>query len=596
MYDLMDYRFLILREERVIMRKFLLNTMALLVVSTIAATTVSAQSLVHTDSNALVNIARDLGVQNENGYDITSFTSTSTEKNLFIAFYGTKKSYVFPVKKGPNTLPFELQNIKNYGIYSGTDKFDGQTLRELASTINIYGVTAKNYGEYYSEWKYIGADEMDRTTDNVNNLMTDLISNKKSVLDQVSFTMDGSQFVQNTSGMPFTNHVTDYDYVAIKTDNGDKLNYVFAEEVNIQELIHSGSKYLDYTFFNAQGAQVGKVNPKEILTPVDVKSVKKVVVTVQPVATIGAEKFYGNHIIHQTEFNGTKKDGSPLFVDTQLIQNVSGLYDEIGSTTKIGEVAPSTVIVEERGANGWLLIATENGNKWMKDGYNLDQIAFAGQAGLYDSPNSTIRIAHINPQRVNIIERGEDGWYKIKTWLGDKWVKDGYMLNKHTILKSSGLYNAPNTTARLAIVSPQTVNVVQRSSNGWMKINTWLGEKWMKDGYTEAVEYVYLTKTFGMYKQAGGIGYVASANPARLKVLDKAANGWYLVPTWKGNLWVKNGYNQKSPAATGKTYKVVRGDTLYGVSRKTGLSVTRIKQLNNLKTNSLYIGQVLKLN
>ncbi|PGH37399.1 MAG: hypothetical protein CRN43_21405 [Candidatus Nephrothrix sp. EaCA] len=43
------------------------------------------------------------------------------------------------------------------------------------------------------------------------------------------------------------------------------------------------------------------------------------------------------------------------------------------------------------------------------------------------------------------------------------------------------------------------------------------------------------------------------------------------------------------------TYTVQRGDTLWEIANKSGLSVQDIKQLNELQSNSLYVGQKLKL-
>ena len=40
---------------------------------------------------------------------------------------------------------------------------------------------------------------------------------------------------------------------------------------------------------------------------------------------------------------------------------------------------------------------------------------------------------------------------------------------------------------------------------------------------------------------------------------------------------------------------VRRGDNLYNIARKYGVSVDSLIELNNLKTNSLSIGQVLKI-
>ena len=53
--------------------------------------------------------------------------------------------------------------------------------------------------------------------------------------------------------------------------------------------------------------------------------------------------------------------------------------------------------------------------------------------------------------------------------------------------------------------------------------------------------------------------------------------------------------NTTSNAFTGDTYVVKSGDTLYGIARKYNLSVDELKKLNNLSSNNLSVGQVLKL-
>lgn len=43
------------------------------------------------------------------------------------------------------------------------------------------------------------------------------------------------------------------------------------------------------------------------------------------------------------------------------------------------------------------------------------------------------------------------------------------------------------------------------------------------------------------------------------------------------------------------TYKVVAGDTLYGIAKKLDTTVSELKKINNLTSNALSIGQVLKV-
>lgn len=48
-------------------------------------------------------------------------------------------------------------------------------------------------------------------------------------------------------------------------------------------------------------------------------------------------------------------------------------------------------------------------------------------------------------------------------------------------------------------------------------------------------------------------------------------------------------------ATNNNTYKVVNGDTLYSIARKYNISVDELKKLNNLTSNNLSIGQILKV-
>lgn len=51
---------------------------------------------------------------------------------------------------------------------------------------------------------------------------------------------------------------------------------------------------------------------------------------------------------------------------------------------------------------------------------------------------------------------------------------------------------------------------------------------------------------------------------------------------------------EETPSTT-DTYTVKKGDTLYGIANKYGLSVNELKTINDLTTNTLSIGQVLKV-
>lgn len=49
------------------------------------------------------------------------------------------------------------------------------------------------------------------------------------------------------------------------------------------------------------------------------------------------------------------------------------------------------------------------------------------------------------------------------------------------------------------------------------------------------------------------------------------------------------------PASAGGTYRVASGDTLSAIAYRQGISVTQLKNWNNLNSNLIYVGQVLKV-
>ena len=61
------------------------------------------------------------------------------------------------------------------------------------------------------------------------------------------------------------------------------------------------------------------------------------------------------------------------------------------------------------------------------------------------------------------------------------------------------------------------------------------------------------------------------------------------------NQQLKIGYNTSSQIAYNTLYIIEKGDTLYRIAKDANLSIQELKQLNNLENNSISIGQELKL-
>ena len=74
--------------------------------------------------------------------------------------------------------------------------------------------------------------------------------------------------------------------------------------------------------------------------------------------------------------------------------------------------------------------------------------------------------------------------------------------------------------------------------------------------------------------------------------LNKIANGHVKGIAKHFGLKNKKGSSKKSSS---KTYTVKKGDTLWGIANKHGMTVNKLKSLNNLKGNIIHPGQKLKV-
>ena len=102
-----------------------------------------------------------------------------------------------------------------------------------------------------------------------------------------------------------------------------------------------------------------------------------------------------------------------------------------------------------------------------------------------------------------------------------------------------------------------------------------------------------IPSTDGTYKVLSGdtlwsIAKKFDTTVNEIKRLNNLSNNLLKVGT---NLIVPNSNNNTDD----DTYTVVKGDTLYSIARKNNISIDRIRELNNLTSDVLRIGQVLKL-
>ena len=122
---------------------------------------------------------------------------------------------------------------------------------------------------------------------------------------------------------------------------------------------------------------------------------------------------------------------------------------------------------------------------------------------LYDTPSFLAKTSgKIAPQTVTVFEKRSDGWYKIQTSKGAKWIAPNGVSLKVT--KKIPLFNKPTLGSKtIGYISPQTVKVINAKSGGWYKINTWLGEQWINPQAKLNLKFGTVTNTSGLNVRTG---------------------------------------------------------------------------------------------
>ena len=150
------------------------------------------------------------------------------------------------------------------------------------------------------------------------------------------------------------------------------------------------------------------------------------------------------------------------------------------------------------------------------------------------------------------------------------------------------LHKATKTLAAVAVAGTLTVgtNLVKDSSSPAFGITAEAAE--LKSGTT--------TENLNLRKGAGTGNAVIKVLPkgTKLEILS-SKDGWLEVKALGSKGWVSALYVNQGAGTTAKqtTHTVVKGDTLYSVSKKYGVTVAQLQQWNNLKGTTIKIGQKL---
>ncbi|WP_144548198.1 SH3 domain-containing protein [Bacillus sp. X1(2014)] len=102
---------------------------------------------------------------------------------------------------------------------------------------------------------------------------------------------------------------------------------------------------------------------------------------------------------------------------------------------------------------------------------------------LYDQPTISLKQTRsIVPQTVKVMKKSENGWYLINTTLGAKWVYINPKPLKYLqVPKVAKLYSKPSASAKTSgKITPRKVKVFVDRGDGWYQISTSSGAKWIQ--------------------------------------------------------------------------------------------------------------------
>lgn len=170
------------------------------------------------------------------------------------------------------------------------------------------------------------------------------------------------------------------------------------------------------------------------------------------------------------------------------------------------------------------------------------------------------------PNYINYIVQKGDSLYQIAK---------KYNVSVATIQKDNSL------TSNILQIGQNLKIRISESTN--IEVEECFGEEYIPDEVNNYINYT-VKKGDSLYKIASSYNTSVSeiTNLNNLKSTNLSIGQVLKIPI-------------NSPSSTSITYTVKKGDSLYQIAKKYNTSVDAIKSKNNLKTNTLAIGQVLKI-
>lgn len=253
-------------------------------------------------------------------------------------------------------------------------------------------------------------------------------------------------------------------------------------------------------------------------------------------STIDLTKKVGNW--YSFNFNGGEKwiYDEDIYPYKLVLNDITEIYNEPDVQTYISSAKPTTVDVLSE-YNQWLLINTWLGEKWIQNPEIVEKtMTLRELTKIYDKPDLNTQISLAKPTNI-VSVYDEKGWYLVKTWLGEKWIQDpdSYPMTL-TVSTLTDVYHEPNIKTYISTAKPTTLEVIDMKE-GWYLVKTWLGNKWIQDPelFPRKIELLEITK---IYHEPNIHTYVSSAKPT-IVLAHRQKGDWVQIDTWLGKKWIK---------------------------------------------------------
>ncbi|KMP71381.1 hypothetical protein TU62_28785 [Bacillus cereus] len=218
-----------------------------------------------------------------------------------------------------------------------------------------------------------------------------------------------------------------------------------------------------------------------------------------------------------------------------VIQRPTLLYSEPSYLKQANDdINPRTVTVTEEKGNGWKKIKTQNGEKWVApegQKYNLQ-----ANVKMYLKPSIEEKSTGVlGAQMVTLLDEKPDGWKKVLTDNGTRWIAPEGI--NYKIENGQTLYSTPDfKSTAVGSIAPQTVRVVDVQDNGWLKIKTYMDDTWIAP---KGVAFE-LKQNVAMYREPSFLAEkeLYGLMPQTVILLEDRSDGWKRIKTAYGDRWI----------------------------------------------------------